>query len=109
VGPMHAGLTPASEIRAIDEVIFPAYLEGLAGEGYAVDADDVRFGYLGSLFARSVFTALPSEELRSGGRTDDDLAALALERVALTRAMLDLTLPAVVARLAAPAATSPLS
>ncbi|HET8987611.1 MAG TPA: phosphotransferase, partial [Humibacillus sp.] len=92
VGPMHAGLTPASEIRAIDEVIFPAYLQGLAEEGYAVDADDVRFGYLGSLFARSVFTALPSEELRSGARTDDDLAALALERVALTRAMLDLTL-----------------
>ena len=60
VGPMHAGLTPAHEITAIDEAIFPAYLEGLADEGYAVDPDDVRFGYLGSLFARSLFTALPA-------------------------------------------------
>ena len=100
VGAMHAGLTPASEITAIDEAVFPAYLEGLADEGYAVDADDVRFGYLGSLFARSLFTALPADELGSGDVADERLALLTLERVRLTRAMLDLTAPAVAARLA---------
>ncbi|WP_404392215.1 phosphotransferase [Humibacillus xanthopallidus] len=105
VGPMHAGLTPASEIRAIDAVIFPAYLEGLADEGYAVGADDVRFGYLGSLFARSVFTALPSDELASSTVTGDELALLTLERVRLTRAMLDLTAPVIKARLGFPAPT----
>ena len=61
----------------------------------------MRFGYLGSLFARSLFTALPSRELGSADVADDQLGLLALERVRLTRAMLDLTAPAVAARLAA--------
>ncbi|GAA2163283.1 phosphotransferase family enzyme [Humibacillus xanthopallidus] len=99
VGPMHASLAPATEIAAIDSAIFPAYLAGLADEGFAVDADDVRFGYLGSLFARSVFSALPSDELRTAPPDDPMVAALALERVTLTRAMLDLTAPVVAARL----------
>ena len=95
VGPMHAGLVDASQIHAIDEVIFPAYLAGLAAEGWAVDPEQVRFGYLGSLFCRSTFTALPTGELRSRAPDDPGLEQLARERVSLTRAMLDLTLPAV--------------
>ena len=46
-------------------------------------ADDVRFGYLGSLFARSLFTALPADELGSGDVAHDRLALLTLERVRL--------------------------
>ncbi|MEO7753983.1 MAG: phosphotransferase [Terracoccus sp.] len=95
VGPMHAGLVDASQIHAIDEVIFPAYLSGLADEGWAVDPEQVRFGYLGSLFCRSAFTALPTAELRSRAAEDPGLEHLARQRLSLTRAMLDLTLPAV--------------
>jgi hypothetical protein len=98
VGPMHAGLTPASDIARIDAAIFDAYLGGLADEGYAADPEDVRFGYLGSLFARSLFTALPTVELR--GPDSDSLRRTVRERVVLTRAMLDLTAPVVRRRLA---------
>ncbi|MEW1954919.1 phosphotransferase [Terrabacter sp. NPDC080008] len=98
VGSMHAGLVPAADIARIDPVIFDGYLQGLADEGYAVDPDDVRFGYLGSLFVRSVFTALPTAELR--GDASDSLRRSVLERVDLTRAMLDLTGPVVRRRLA---------
>ncbi len=98
VGPMHAGLTPASDVARIDPAIFEGYVEGLADEGYAVDPDDVRFGYLGSLFARSLFTALPTVELR--GPAPEYLRRTVRERVALTRTMLDLTGPAVRQRLA---------
>lgn len=95
---MHAGLTPASDIARIDVAIFDAYLGGLADEGYAADPEDVRFGYLGSLFARSLFTALPTVELR--GPDSDSLRRTVRERVVLTRAMLDLTAPVVRRRLA---------
>lgn len=98
VGSMHAGLVPAADIALIDPVIFEGYLEGLADEDYAVDPDDVRFGYLGSLFARSAFTALPTAELRGGA--SESLRRTVVERVALTRAMLELTGPAVRRRLA---------
>ncbi|MBW8730930.1 MAG: hypothetical protein JF622_08080 [Terrabacter sp.] len=98
VGPMHAGLTPASDVATIDASIFDAYLRGLADEDYAADPEDVRFGYLGSLFARSLFTALPTVELR--GPDSESLRRAVRERVDLTRAMLDLTAPVVRRRLA---------
>ena len=98
VGPMHAGLTPASDVATIDASIFDAYLRGLADEDYAADPEDVRFGYLGSLFARSLFTALPTVELR--GPDSESLRRSVRERVDLTRAMLDLTAPVVRRRLA---------
>lgn len=98
VGPMHAGLTPASEIERIDPAILEGYLQGLADEGFHVDPEDVRFGYLGSLFARSLFTALPVAELR--GPDSPALRRSVHERVALTRALLELTGPVVRDRLA---------
>ena len=98
VGPMHAGLTPASDVATIDASIFDAYLRGLADEDYTADPEDVRFGYLGSLFARSLFTALPTVELR--GPDSESLRRSVRERVDLTRAMLDLTAPVVRRRLA---------
>lgn len=98
VGPMHAGLTPASEIERIHPAILEGYLQGLVVEGFDVDPEDVRFGYLGSLFARSLFTALPVAELR--GSDSAALRRSVHERVALTRALLELTGPVVRDRLA---------
>ncbi len=98
VGSMHAGLTPAADIARIDPAIFEGYLWGLSVEGYDVDPAAVRFGYLGSLFARSLFTALPTVELR--GPVSESLRRTVRERVVLTRAMLDLTGPAVRQQLA---------
>ncbi|RKT78313.1 hypothetical protein DFJ68_1756 [Terracoccus luteus] len=101
VGPMHAGLTSADDVPAIDAAILPAYVAGLGEEGWTVPTHLVRFGHLGSLFARSLFTALPVDALPDPaggtGRDDGHAAARALlrERLTLTRAMLDLTLPVV--------------
>lgn len=106
VGPMHAGLTSADDVPAIDAAILPAYVAGLAEEGWSVPAEVVRFGHLGSLFARSLFTALPVDALPDVTDVTDDhdhddpdehaaVRALLRERLTLTRAMLDLTVPVV--------------
>lgn len=60
----------------------------LNAEGHVATAEQVRYGYIGSLILRSAFTALPIELL--GMPPTDELATLFEQRVRLTRFMLDL-------------------
>ncbi len=89
VGLAHAGETDPAELPAIDEVIFPGYLDGLADEAYDVDPRLVRTGYLGGLAVRSTLCALPLEQL-SRPTQADELMAIVSTRLRLTRVMVDL-------------------
>ncbi|MGH3385695.1 MAG: phosphotransferase, partial [Nocardioidaceae bacterium] len=91
VGLAHAGELDADDLPAIDEVIFPAYLDGLMADGMVVEPEVVRLGYRASLVARSALTALPLERLDDP--LDDALRAHALDRVRLTRRLVDLAPP----------------
>ena len=90
VGLAHATGSDLSLLPAIDAEIFPAYLDGLAREGYHVDPAQVRAGYLGSLAARSALCAIPVEQLADGPGSAE-VTALFTRRLRLTRLMLDLT------------------
>ena len=103
VGLAHAGETDPGELPAIDAAIMPGYLDGLADEGYQVDAGLVRAGYLGGLAVRSALCALPLERLTQPAETDEQTALFAT-RLRLTRAMVDLANdvePGVLARMPA--------
>jgi len=89
VGLAHAGKTDPEAIRDLDAEIFPAYLEGLAAEGFPAEPAQVRTGYLGSMAARSALCALPLEQLSDAPPTAEAGELLAL-RLRLTRVMLDL-------------------
>ena len=89
VGLAHATSSDLSRLPAIDAEIFPAYLDGLAREGYQADPAEVRAGYLGSLAARSALCAIPVE-LLADGPPRAEVTALFTRRLRLTRLMLDL-------------------
>jgi hypothetical protein len=91
VGLAHAGRTAPAALPAIDAEIFPAYLAGLAAEGYPADPAQVRAGYLGSLAARSALCAIPFEALADAA-LDEQTVAMFARRMELTRAMLDLAM-----------------
>ena len=103
VGLAHSGETDPDELAAIDEVILPGYLAGLAEEGYDGDPRLVRAGYLGGLAVRSALCALPLGQLAEPARTDE-LVELFATRLRLTRVMVDLAKdvqPRVLARIPA--------
>jgi Phosphotransferase enzyme family len=89
VGLAHAGVGDLALLPAIDAEIFPAYLDGLAAEDYKADPAQVRAGYIGSLAARSALCAIPADQL-AGQPTSDEILAMLVERLRLTRAMVDL-------------------
>ena len=89
VGLAHAGRPGPSSLEDIDATIFPAYLDGLAAEDYPAAPAQVRLGYLGGLAARSALSALPFELLSRP--PDRQAEAGFLDRLRLTRAMIDLT------------------
>ena len=88
IGLGHAGILDADDLRAVHEVIVDPFTEGLNADGHVATAEQVRYGYLGSMLLRSAFSALPIELL--GMPPTDELAALFEQRVRLTRFMLDL-------------------
>jgi thiamine kinase-like enzyme len=88
-GLMHAGQAEPSELPGIDAVIFPAYLDGLRTENYDADPGQVREGYVGSLAAWSALCALPAELLASA-TPGEETEALFLQRLQLTRAMVNM-------------------
>ncbi|TWD73386.1 phosphotransferase family enzyme [Kribbella amoyensis] len=93
VGLAHAGELAPSALPAVHKVILAAFLEGLAADGMDVTAEQVRFGYLGSLLARATFTAIPVELFGlSPGPANE---AVFEQRVLLTRALVDLVQPVV--------------
>jgi len=89
VGLAGAGLSDPDDLPAIDAEIYPAYLDGLAAEDYKADPAQVRAGYIGSLAARSALCAIPADQL-AGQPTSDEVLAMLVERLRLTRAMVDL-------------------
>jgi len=88
-GLAHAGQTDPADLASIDAEIFPSYLEGLAAEGYQARLGDVRAGYVGGLAARSALVALPFE-LLGGSRSSEDAQAEIVQRVRLTRVLVDM-------------------
>jgi hypothetical protein len=60
----------------------------LIAEGFEASAEQVRTGFLVSLIVRSALTALPFETL--GAAAGDAQSAFWIERIRLTRLMLDL-------------------
>jgi hypothetical protein len=88
VGLAHAGELSTADLPALRDVIIDAYTEGLAVEGMHVDAQTVAYGLDGDLAVRSALTTLPFERL--SGPVTDQLAALVVRRIELTRFLVDL-------------------
>jgi hypothetical protein len=86
IGLAHAGELSTEALPLVHKAILKSFLEGLAAEGMRVPADEVLYGYLGSLLIRATFTALPLELF---GKTHATLG-LFEQRVMLTRALVDL-------------------
>jgi hypothetical protein len=88
VGLAHAGELAPEALPAVHRVILRTFMEGLDDEGMRVEEEAVRYGYLGSLMARAVFTALPLELF--GAPPSAYFEALFEQRVRLTRVLVDL-------------------
>ncbi|MFI6832759.1 phosphotransferase [Kribbella sp. NPDC050241] len=88
VGLAHAGELAPDALPAVHDVIFKAFLKGLAEDGMQVTEEQVLYGYLGSLCARATFTALPLEQITK--TTNDATLAMFEDRVRLTRVLVDL-------------------
>jgi hypothetical protein len=82
-GLVHAGEQPASALPAIHELLVPAYAAGMRDGERPADPDDIRFGYLGTLLIRALFTALPWHELDHAGPAE------VAERLALMSLILE--------------------
>ena len=89
VGLASAGQTDATELPDIDAVIFPAYLDGLAADGYGVEPAVVRTGYIGGLAARSALCTLPVEMLGAAAPTEE-ITELLAQRLRLARVLVDM-------------------
>jgi Phosphotransferase enzyme family len=92
VGLCHAGEMDPADLPAVHRVILPACTDGLAVGGMPVEAGDVEQGYLSGLLLRSGFTAIPLESL--GAPAGEESISLWVDRLRMTRQILDLTTPA---------------
>jgi hypothetical protein len=87
VGLVHAGVMPAGDLPEVHEALVPAFAAGVRDHGGGAGVEDVAWGYVGSLVARSGFTSLPFERL--GEPATPALAATFRERALLTRFIVD--------------------
>jgi hypothetical protein len=85
IGLVHAGHLEPARLREIHERLVPAYVAGMAEEGYDADPADVHYGYVGSLLVRAGFTAIPYELLQA-----PDTEALFRRRLELTEFLADI-------------------
>ncbi|NUR52066.1 MAG: aminoglycoside phosphotransferase [Hamadaea sp.] len=88
IGLAHAGLLDVGLLADVHDVLVPAFLTGLRAYGGRADADEVTYGYVGSLVARAAFTSLPFELL--GAPATPETEAVFRQRLALTRFLADL-------------------
>ncbi len=88
IGLVHPGLMPASDLAAVADAILPAYTDGLLSTGFEATPAQVRAGFVSSLLVRSLFSALPLEEL--GAPDSPGLRSRLRQRLGLTRYLLDL-------------------
>ncbi len=87
-GRVEGGEVGPEALPAIDEIVFPAYLDGLREERVDPDPADVRLGFLGGMLVGKTFSALPLERL--GGPADADATVSFLRRSQYARYLLDL-------------------
>jgi hypothetical protein len=88
VGLVHAGQLPAAALPEVHEVLVPSYVDGCRAAGAEVDTHSGQRGYVLTLMVRSVFTSVPFDTL-----DDADAHAKTHQRAALTRYIVDLTIP----------------
>jgi hypothetical protein len=91
IGLAHAGHLDLARLPEIHAQLVPAFVEGMAREGYVADADEVAYAYIGCLVLRAGFTSLPFHLLR-GDEDAPDRRELFRQRLALTRFLADLGL-----------------
>lgn len=90
LGLVQVGEADAAALPAVHAAILPAYLEGLADEGLAVEEDVVRFGYVASMVLRSALDGLMWERLT--GPDTPALRGALRQRATMTRFVVDLGL-----------------
>lgn len=89
VGLVHSELMDAAALGDIQQVILPAYIEGLRSTGCDATPEQIEKGFVLSLLIRSLFTAIPLEELH---QVDSPrLQSLLISRIRLARYLLDLS------------------
>jgi hypothetical protein len=88
VGLVNVGEVPFSDLAAIVEAIVPAYTDGLVSTGFEATSEQVREGFIVSVLSRSLFCALPLEELDAAD--SPALRARLRNRIGLTRFLLGL-------------------
>ena len=88
VGDVAIGKRPAASLAETEETIVPAYVEGLHAEGCDLDEGTVRRAHALQTYVFNGVSAMPFEMLDA--LPPDRLAAVAVERAALTRFTLDL-------------------
>ena len=91
VGFAHSGLMDPAALDEVRRAIVPAYLDGLRSTGFDVTANQVEEGFVLSILVRSLFTAIPLEELHQAD--SPGLRALLISRVRLARFLLGLAAP----------------
>jgi hypothetical protein len=88
VGFAHSELMDTTELAAVQAVIVPAYTEGLRSTGFPATAEQVQQGFVLSVLVRSLFTAIPLEELHQPD--SPRLRERLVNRIRLARYLLDL-------------------
>ena len=88
IGEVQTGERPAGCLPALEAACLPAYVAGLQDEGWAVDVAVVRRVHALQMLLFSGVSAVPFEHL--GGPPTPELHALAAERAAAARFVLDL-------------------
>lgn len=88
IGLAHAGEIDPRDLAPIQAAIEPAFVEGLAAEGYECSPADVHEGFVGALVCRSALSAIPFE--LADQPMSEANAALMRNRLRLTRVLVDL-------------------
>jgi hypothetical protein len=87
VGLVNASELPCTSLPSIRDAIVPAYTEGLLSTGFDASEEQVTQGFVLSVLVRSLFSAIPLEEL---DRPDSPgLRERLRNRIGLTRFLLD--------------------
>jgi aminoglycoside/choline kinase family phosphotransferase len=88
VGDVQTGRLPSSCLAAVEAALVPAYVDGLAAEGFTTTVDEVRRAHALQLMVFTGLSTLPFEHL--GEPPTPELHAVAAERAAIARFSLDL-------------------
>lgn len=88
IGLAHAGLLDPAGLHEVQQVILAAYIDGLRSTGFDATCEHVEQGFILSLLVRSLFTAVPLEQLHQPD--SPRLRTLLTCRIHLARYLLNL-------------------